>query len=451
MGFFKKIFGKTEDIPDAVFFESILKRPEKDNSYPIVCPYCYESYKHDHIVFRSHNYDQTPVQDEELRKYQAKIRKGADSPILKLPVLMPYAQPDLFARIDRDQQTGIIMSVQEESGHETREKLCPRCHNVLPINIGKIPTYIISFLGNTAVGKTLYLTRLCSSINRLLGEIGITALPLSDNAREYSTLYQKLINPDDDEILKATQLIVQEPIVYQLTNGDDQANLILYDFPGEVTNDNQSGQEFISFKGRYLNNSDGLIICKDISTFYRLHPYIDEQHIGEAHQIDPGQVQQLMINYMINDRKYKKPVAIVYTKMDLINQAQIREDFSIPEDSIIFHNQNFCVPEQQGRGPRQIRCDLFFTQRQQLLALLKQIDHENDIKSIAQRIDNDKMNIFAVSASGTPVVGNDFRRLFAPAVNIQMPIIWFLMQMGLVSGQLYGRGQRSMYLNASDL
>ena len=84
---------------------------------------------------------------------------------------------DKYLMLDGD---GMAFAVVDAFGHETRRRLCPYCHNPLPINYGKNKVQFISIIGIVGSGKTVYLSQLLSNIQSQVSRLNMTATATTD-------------------------------------------------------------------------------------------------------------------------------------------------------------------------------------------------------------------------------------------------------------------------------
>ena len=97
----------------------------------------------------------------------------------------------------------------------TQERLCPRCKQKLPARSGMFPTYLVSMLGSTSSGKTVYLCSLYQKLRYLELPYGtLSALADSPGTTELVSLSQRMFR--DGTLPGTTQRVVSEPLVFQI-------------------------------------------------------------------------------------------------------------------------------------------------------------------------------------------------------------------------------------------
>ena len=197
MPIWDKLFGKSEppqpQLEKVVTGSRVFKRnlPLQEG---IVCPFCMERFNIWELKFRS-----TSVDEEEINGYA----RGVDEKYVDFwknvhrPTLNEE-QNFVLSISDRENVTEVrlwdetwipntpenqvaiekkaIWQVRDKFGNICSQRICPHCHNDLPSVIGRSPNYIISMMGNTSSGKTVYLSRLLLSLlkNGFLPDWGLT-------------------------------------------------------------------------------------------------------------------------------------------------------------------------------------------------------------------------------------------------------------------------------------
>lgn len=188
----------------------------------IKCPYCFKTFSHDQVFFRSAtaltevDLDPTgrgetleeiefmPDGEEKTSRIQAyhlnenflirdderytafwddfgttsEVNSGADKTILdyKRPLLDPYNRYLVPSgpQVDGDE---FVYKIEDCYGRETQDRVCPHCHNPLPPNYGKYPVKFLSVIGISSAGKTVFLSKLIQRITSYAAGLGMSALP----------------------------------------------------------------------------------------------------------------------------------------------------------------------------------------------------------------------------------------------------------------------------------
>ncbi len=289
--------------------------------YLITCPYCFEKFKDDQVHFRMETFfkDTSELNEEGLEleelermpespKYtQMKIQtrnksrflvkndelyesfwkdfgkttekaSGADSDlgidVWKLPVLNPEDRTDqnVLKEINhgaagkekfliRDDD-GMVKSVIDIFGKETRRRVCPYCHNPLPNLYGKHDVKFIAITGVTSSGKTVYISQLLKHLNDYCSYVKMAAQPLSNHDKEFI---------EDNKVKQGLALPVAtvpgtlaQPIFFQLLRRDDKDRLVsntivFQDIAGEAFMSDNLLQKY----GEFVTKADGIILILD--------------------------------------------------------------------------------------------------------------------------------------------------------------------------------------------
>ncbi len=292
-----------------------------DYKQAIVCPYCFNMFSHREVHFRMESYfDQNslndegyeeedfltpgvvPEQDKERLLKQTQERKpfligddplyttwwrnygetseqayGIDSKlpckVYQLPILDPTNENDQkslkvinpegngidkYLFLDGD---GMAVAVVDVFGHETRRRLCPRCHNPLPINYGKNKVQFISIVGIVGSGKTVYLSQLLSNIQNQVAKLNMTATATTDIANFIQN------NPvEEGKPLPPASVEgrFSQPMVYDLSRSVSDSEIVtdtivFYDIAGE---DCQSPNAMSKY-GKFVQYSNAMLLLID--------------------------------------------------------------------------------------------------------------------------------------------------------------------------------------------
>ena len=80
---------------------------------------------------------------------------------------------------------GFVVKCIDILGHESSSRVCPNCHNPLPLSYGKKPVKMISIIGVTGSGKTVYISQLLKHIDEDVNKAGLAAFYLSPNESDF--------------------------------------------------------------------------------------------------------------------------------------------------------------------------------------------------------------------------------------------------------------------------
>lgn len=206
-------------------FDLFKKKPEPKQRplfYDIVCPYCFSKFTPDEVVFRAthsreDDEDYALGEDEELNKYRERF--GLDSVHDMEAVLHPVDVPEEY-RVYSDH---VLIGINDRYGELTRRRLCPKCHNELPVTAGKAPSNIISIIGASQVGKSVYMTALIHTLqNTTADHFDAACMPLNaEISRKFRTYYEEPLFERGDLLASTQKEKMQEPFIFQFVFKDE--------------------------------------------------------------------------------------------------------------------------------------------------------------------------------------------------------------------------------------
>ncbi len=414
-------------------FKNLFKKEEvkvKPPFYDIVCPYCFEKYQPEDVVFRAAHHleddeNYALQEDEELNKYRAKF--GMDS----VPEMEAVLHPKYIHDDDKMYADGVLVAITDSHGIVTRKRLCPSCHNELPINAGKVPSNIISIVGASSVGKSVYMTSLIHTLqNTTAYNFNAACMPLNaDVSRKFKEKYEDPIF-ENGRMLQSTRLELQEPYIFQLIfKNEKQAplTLVFFDVPGEGMVD----QDFLSIFASHIKNSAGILFLVDPlqikSIRERMLIHLDNRgDLSERYAEPRDVILNLFENFIGHQDKGKTaiPTAVIITKSDLLTTLAEEDGAYIQPNSNLFNNYVHT-------------------------GALNLIEFENingEVRRLIEKIDRpfkDALDVyftntafFAVSALGTNPVNKEISGVVNP-IRVDEPVIWLLNQLGYIEGKEY--------------
>lgn len=414
-------------------FKNLFKKEEikvKPPFYDIVCPYCFEKYQPEDVVFRAAHHleddeNYALQEDEELNKYRAKF--GMDS----APEMEAVLHPKYIHDDDKVYADGVLAAITDSHGIVTRKRLCPACHNELPINAGKVPSNIISIVGASSVGKSVYMTSLIHTLqNTTAYNFNAACMPLNaDVSRKFKEKYEDPIF-ENGRMLQSTRLELQEPYIFQLIfKNENQAplTLVFFDVPGEGMVD----QDFLSIFASHIKNSAGILFLVDPlqikSIRERMLIHLDNHgDLSERYAEPRDVILNLFENFIGHQDKGKTsiPTAVILTKSDLLNTLAEEDGAYIRPNSNLFNNYVHT-------------------------GALNLIEFENingEVRRLIEKIDRpfkDALDVyftntafFAVSALGANPVNKEIAGVVNP-IRVDEPVIWLLNQLGYIEGKEY--------------
>ena len=266
------------------------------------------------------------VRDEKLYQYYKDYLLLSDTDAAsnanKLPFLeVDMMSPDIRYNVEDYNRFGYVTKI-EYKGRELNERLCPYCHNTVVPNAGKYDMLMISMIGDTNVGKSVYLTVLEQVLKEDKFRGNLTFMGTEEEREIYLSNLTKLLNKK--ETLSATQRTKIPPMTFLYTYVTPDSNekkyklIVFCDIAGEDCRQERTMKQ----NGYHLSASDGFLFLIDVTRFP-----------GVAHTIDQGSTISNMyqreiftaINrYMIADtydNTTRIPAAVVLTKCDVLGEV----------------------------------------------------------------------------------------------------------------------------------
>jgi hypothetical protein len=218
------------------------------------------------------------------------------------------------------------------SGAQTTTRVCPRCHSVLPVHFGRINSQLIALTGARDSGKTVFMTVFMHEFGYRLGDRLGASIPGADDEtrnsfrRDYEQrLYEGHSLPDPTFTVAADRQGYRPPMVFKFKRQAPfpgrtrQTLLSFFDTAGEDLTTKASTE----LNGRYLEAADAIILILDplqMSGGRRLAARAALQQDPRPED-DPYSVLQRvteMLQAGHRDRKVRKPLAVVFTKLDAL-------------------------------------------------------------------------------------------------------------------------------------
>ncbi len=432
MGFIGSIFGRNskekhdepKKTPPRVNPKPPIELEDADWNH-ILCPYCFESFSHDQVHFRSvtvknalsdeqleelYGDDDDLLEekteeneiarkfeeqkgDPELEKFWAKFdimldqREEKDN--WKSPVIRPtwddqmlYHQNKADGLVYTDK---FLVRTKDYYAGNSTQRLCPHCHNRLAPNYGKNKVIFISLVGITGSGKTVYLNQLLQSINKTLANAGII-VNSKFNVKVKEPIMKGQVLPAGTQ-----EGTMYDPIVMNITANrageQEDYTLVFYDIAGE----NCISDEMLFKYGPYLLHSQAIIMLIDPEQF----PALAMGNV--TNEVD--MVTEALVEFFDNSGKSQEEhpiMAATLSKSDRIKEKLLNGMVSgINESSVIFKNID-----------RKTDKKGFYQQSYNYMAgamiqLMKKLEPDG---SIQDKLRNNfkKTAFFAVSALGVP-------------------------------------------------
>ena len=382
----------------------------------LACPYCYGTFPEWRIEFRCSGRPGLtgercdPVRDPRLESHFGFTGQ------------LPHTFPDRRHR---------YRSVCHESGAQTTTRICPICHSTLPVYFGRVRSQLIALVGARDSGKTVFMTVLIHEFGYRMGErLGAAVAGADDETRssfprDYERrLYEGHLLPDQTRTVAAERQGYRPPMVFRFKR---QAR---WPFPGRTRQTllsffDTAGEDLITMastelNGRYLEAADAVILILDPLQMPGGRQLAAREALPTRDpkpEDDPYSVLQRiteMLQAGHRDRKVRKPLAVVFTKLDALWHK-------IPEASALKW------PEPSGAG-----CDELdgLDVHRNVQALL----HDWDGRQIDQYLQHNYrcFRYFAVSALGAiPTPDKRVSTVIQP-YRVGDPILWLLSKAHMV-------------------
>jgi hypothetical protein len=411
-------------------FEKKESKKEKLPFYDIVCPYCFSKYHHEDVVFRAAHHredDETLAlqEDELLNEYREKFGL---SPIDELEaVIHPSMIPD-----EKKIYSGrVLMGVSDKYSVVTRNRLCPECHNDLPITAGKHPSNIVSIVGATSVGKSVYMTSLIHTLQRkTANNFDAACIPLDNGiSRRFRQDYEIPLFENGTLLTSTATANRQEPFIFQFIFREEEKpplTLVFFDVAGEGMTD----KNYLQLHASHIKNSSGILFLVDPMQIRTIRDKMIHQ-MGEK----PGEIagvaqepREVVISLFgdfiahLENSKTSIPTAVVLTKSDLLHVLKEDDGHYIRTNSNVFKNISH-------------RAYLNLAEYENINGEIRRFFEKVDTPFInAMDVYFKNISFFAVSALGSNPVDQQVSGIISP-VRVDEPFIWLLYKLGFIEGR----------------
>jgi GTPase SAR1 family protein len=398
-----------------------IERSKLDTTHEIVCLYCFRNFTHDRVMFRAlESLDADGYEaeyDELLDGYRARFHMGTAG---ELPATL---DPDEFNEVNKTYHRGILSSLKDDYGNITPRRICPFCHNDVPKSAGFAPSTIISVVGASQSGKSVYLTSLIHTLKTITPRnFPIFCTPINNEmGRKFKIEYEDPLI-ENGLLLDPTQKEKQqEPFIFTFSFSDEtkpEINIAFFDVAGEGMVDTA----YMDIYASHIRNSSGILFLVDPLQFRSVGKKIQLKNglDYDAYTDEPAEV----LSGLVEDYIYKQgggisdiPTAVVITKTDLL-EALVGE--YLPKDTQIFDNfthRTFFDLTQ------------FYSINDEIEDFVADVD-PNFCNALKRRFAD--LGFFAISALGTKPEGQRVAS-FAP-IRVDEPFLWILFRLGYIEG-----------------
>lgn len=235
--------------------------------------------------------------------------------ISRRPVMHMLLENCLRGRFGADKD-GFPAEMTDSKGNKSDIRICPHCHNQLPLNFGKHPIKYIAIVGITSSGKTVYLSQFLKGLYDNLTDIGFVQVDGMNDAEKFwkLNLVKKgnglpMGNATDKLTLPIAITIQNERIKNKIYT------LVFYDIAGENCVNSDQMKKY----GSFIVNADGIIMIVDPDQFPGMLSGTDDI---EDDTINPGKVLQAMYHAFVaaktKEGQCDVPLAVAVSKSDLL-------------------------------------------------------------------------------------------------------------------------------------
>ena len=248
----------------------------------------------------------------------------------------------------RDQ--GMVSQIRLPGDVICHRRVCPYCHNPLPVNYGKSTVKFVTLIGITGAGKTVYLSQLLKGMNTYVPKVGMSAMVTTASAR----MFVEKNKVAAGEMLPGSTPVksFQQPLFYDIIRNNPNnrhdhitETFVLYDIAGEIFKD-EYNQDIPNF-AKFISKADGIILLIDPYQFESVNT-VNSKNVDNKvtpsfalkaiHGIIDGNTEKLC----------KTPVAVCVSKIDTqsvqeVLQYELRQLLVEPLNGIK-GNDGYCKP-----------------------------------------------------------------------------------------------------------
>ena len=406
--------------------KAAIERAQIEATHEIVCLYCFRNFDHNEVVFRAaeamdmEGYRAEP--DRLLDAYRARFRLGS------FGAIAPVLNPAEFSEKNKGYLRGILTTLYDDHNNPTSVRLCPYCHNDILPSAGFAPSTIISIVGASQAGKSVYLTSLVHTLKAATSlNFEMFCTPVSNEmGRKFRVQYEDPLI-ENGYLLDPTQKEKQqEPFIFTFSFADSskpEINIAFFDIAGEGMTDSA----YMDIYAAHIRNSSGVLFIVDPLQFgaigHKLQ-ILNNLNYDLSTLCNPTEaLSSLVENYI-----YKQPngvsnipTAVVLTKTDLLEALSHQGEYIHPRSNLFaryIHRGYFNLTQSDHVN-------------YEVDAFMHQAD-PNFRNALKRRFAN--LGLFGVSALGAHP-DDIYQRVadFAP-VRVDEPFLWILYKLGYITG-----------------
>lgn len=212
---------------------------------------------------------------------------------------------------------GMVVGIVDMYGRPTHRRVCPGCHNPLPLLYGKYASKFISVIGVTNSGKTVYISQMLNSMAKYVNYVNMDAYFTSDHEPGFVENNPVRHNVPLPRPTMAGRLA--QPMFYDLVQNQGGGRLhtdtiVIYDIAGE----NCANAKDMMKYGDFVTRSDGIILLLDPS---QLGFGNRDELSSSAREAEPKTVLNTIYNAFQSRTAQAEqtiPVAVCISKSDMI-------------------------------------------------------------------------------------------------------------------------------------
>ena len=268
-------------------------------------------------------------------KSLAQLRKES---VITNEEVYPVSISPEYAMDEECRATDLVQAVEVKDLQIGEEKVsgivrrfyCPYCHSQLIPQAGKMPIYLVSLMGPSSAGKTVYLTilhMLLSGGNIVLPQGYVHFETLGVTGKEYEQFASHIrrnnrLPATTQEDRKAPYLL---QVDYTAIPGSAQSNkkciLGLIDMRGEMFN-GEHNEDLSNINVPQFKESDGFIMMVDPETLEGVYNRLPEQYMNrDINQLEEAisAMKTSILDCVTGDiGQIQKPSVVALTKTDLL-------------------------------------------------------------------------------------------------------------------------------------
>ena len=219
-----------------------------------------------------------------------------------------------------------VTHITLKTGERCFQRVCPECHNPLPIGYGKCPVKFTSVIGISGSGKTVYLSQLLKNMKDYAAKVNLSATVNNIEVRRF--LNANRVEAGYRVPGSTPKNRFQQPIFYELSmsksdNSRVTNTLVMYDVAGELFKDGLNRE--VEMFAPFIRHSDGIVVLIDPMQFVNVAS-TQAENPGLA---EPQTVLDAIHSILVNDPTLKgaTPMAVCISKVDTPEvQAVIKDE-----------------------------------------------------------------------------------------------------------------------------